>query len=193
MAPSRYSLPSRGWQYFAVFAAILVGAYAGWRYFATTKTADAAIESTTTGRRAADAAPILAAVDSPAQGPSREPVAAAGHRSRTEAPARLHPAPDTAGSDGDHTPIGSLAWRQRATIEGTVRQVRVAALSGAPSLQVDVWDGSGGITLVFYGRRRIAGIDPGRCVRASGMVGELHGTLAISNPLYELVEARTTV
>jgi multidrug efflux system membrane fusion protein len=64
MAPSRYSLPSRGWQYFAVFAAILVGAYAGWRYFATTKTADAAVESTTTGRRAADAAPIPVTVAS---------------------------------------------------------------------------------------------------------------------------------
>jgi len=141
---------------------------------------------------AADAAPILEAVDSPAQGASPVP-ASSGHRGRTAAHAGAHPASDSAVFDGDHTPIGSLAWRQRATIEGTVRQVRVAALSGAPSLQVDVWDGSGGITLVFYGRRRIAGIDPGRCVRATGMVGELHGTLAISNPLYELVEARTTV
>jgi len=90
--------------------------------------------------------------------------------------------------DGDHTPIGSLAWRQRATVEGTVREVRVAALSGAPSFQVEVWDGTGGITLVFYGRRRITGLDPGRIVRATGMVGELGGTLAISNPVYELVE-----
>ncbi len=95
---------------------------------------------------------------------------------------------DGAGSGFDSTPIGSLTWRQRATVEGTVRAVRVAALSGAPSLEVELWDGTGGITVVFYGRRRIAGIDPGRCIRATGMVGELHGTLAISNPVYQLVE-----
>ena len=90
--------------------------------------------------------------------------------------------------DGDRTPIGSLRWRQRATVEGTVRTVRVAPLSGAPSLQVEVWDGTGGITLVFYGRRSITGIDPGRGLRVTGMVGELHGSLAISNPVYVIVE-----
>ena len=90
--------------------------------------------------------------------------------------------------DGDRTPIGSLRWRQRATVEGTVRTVRVAPLSGAPSLQVEVWDGTGGITLVFYGRRSITGIDPGRGLRVTGMVGELHGSLAISNPVYAIVD-----
>ena len=84
-------------------------------------------------------------------------------------------------------PIGSLAWRHRATIEGTVRAVRGAALSGAPTLEVELWDSTGGVTLVFYGRRHIPGLDPGRHVRATGMVGDLHGCLAISNPLYELV------
>jgi len=138
----------------------------------------------------ADATPILQAVDSPGHGPTPVPDGLTRNRGRSAA----HPSPAPATSaDGDQTPIGSLAWRQRATIEGMVRQVRVAALSGAPSLEVEVWDGSGGITLVFYGRRRIAGLDPGRCVRATGMVGELHGTLAISNPLYELVDTRTTV
>ena len=63
MAPSRFS-PSRGWQYLAVFAAILVASYAGWRYIAGTKTADTTIESATTSRRAADPAPIPVTVAS---------------------------------------------------------------------------------------------------------------------------------
>jgi multidrug efflux system membrane fusion protein len=50
MAPSRYSLPYRGSHYLAVFAAILVGLYAGWRYLVATET--------TTGPRAAGPAPI---------------------------------------------------------------------------------------------------------------------------------------
>ena len=63
MAPSRL-LPSRGWQYLAVFAAFLVVSYAGWRHFAGTRTADATIESATTSRRAADPAPIPVTVAS---------------------------------------------------------------------------------------------------------------------------------
>jgi amino acid transporter len=85
------------------------------------------------------------------------------------------------------TRIGDLAWRGRATVEGQVRGVRVAPLSGAPSLEVELWDPSGGVTLVFYGRRSIPGIEPGARLRATGTVGELHGCLAVANPRYELV------
>ncbi|MFI5100531.1 MAG: OB-fold nucleic acid binding domain-containing protein, partial [Actinomycetes bacterium] len=97
------------------------------------------------------------------------------------------PGPMATGGPPPLTPIGDLGWRQRATIEGDIRAVRAAALSGAPTLEVELWDPSGGITLVFYGRRHIPGLEPGRRVRASGMVGDVHGCLAISNPLYELV------
>jgi amino acid transporter len=107
-----------------------------------------------------------------------------GHHAAGPAQANQPVPPDEHGC----TPIGSLVWRQRATVEGIVRQVRVAPLSGAPSLQVEVWDATGGVTVVFYGRRRITGIDPGRTIRVDGMVGELHGCLAISNPTYQLVE-----
>ncbi len=94
--------------------------------------------------------------------------------------------PDPSTSNG-RMRIGDIRWRERATVEGDVRSVRVAALSGAPTLEVELWDSTGGVTLVFYGRRRIAGLEPGRRVRASGMVGDMHGCLAISNPEYELV------
>jgi amino acid transporter len=87
------------------------------------------------------------------------------------------------------TNIKDLAWRSRATVEGQVRGVRVAPLSGAPSLEVELWDRTGGITLVFYGRRSIPGIEPGGHLRASGTVGELHGCLAVPNPIYELVDS----
>ena len=96
-------------------------------------------------------------------------------------PAEVPPAPEGI------THIADLEWRSRATLEGQVRSVRVAPLSGAPSLEVEVWDATGGMTLVFYGRRSIAGLEPGARVRATGTVGSLHGCLAVSNPSYELV------
>ncbi len=71
-------------------------------------------------------------------------------------------------------------------MEGLVRSVNVTPVSGTPRLECEVFDETGGITLVFYGRRAITGIQPGARVRAEGMVGNTDGYLTISNPTYEL-------
>ncbi|HET9654092.1 MAG TPA: amino acid permease [Kineosporiaceae bacterium] len=89
---------------------------------------------------------------------------------------------------GTPTPIAALRWRQRATVEGRVRSVRMAPMSGAPSVEVDLWDESGGVTLVFYGRRAIPGVAAGIRMSVEGMVGERKGRLAICNPIYRLME-----
>ena len=51
-------------------------------------------------------------------------------------------------------------------------------------------DRSGGILLVFQGRPRIPGIEPGARLVAEGMVGAWGRRLAILNPDYELVAER---
>jgi hypothetical protein len=45
------------------------------------------------------------------------------------------------------------------------------------------------VTLIFYGRSSIRGITPGTRLTAEGMVGERHGQLAISNPVYQLIQS----
>jgi hypothetical protein len=52
---------------------------------------------------------------------------------------------------------------------------------------VEVWDSTGGITALFYGRRSIAGISPGSKLELEGMVGEANGHLAMANPSYALL------
>jgi hypothetical protein len=89
-------------------------------------------------------------------------------------------------SDGV-TPLGSVAWRQRATVQGRVRTVSVTPISGVPALRAELCDATGGLVLMFYGRRRIQGIEPGAVLRVEGMVGSDGNRLAILNPLYELV------
>ena len=84
-------------------------------------------------------------------------------------------------------PIAEVAWRERATVTGEVRAVRAAALSDSPSLEVELWDESGGVTLLFYGRRSIPGIHTGTQLTAVGTVGEREGRLAIANPIYQLI------
>jgi RecG-like helicase len=97
-------------------------------------------------------------------------------------------------SDGDRpvaaqpvVPIGSVRWRERAKIRGRVRSMRVQPWAGVASLECVVVDETGGLVLVFLGRRQVAGIELGRHVIAWGMVGEHRGYLAILNPEIEIV------
>jgi DNA/RNA endonuclease YhcR with UshA esterase domain len=83
-------------------------------------------------------------------------------------------------------PIGAVTWKQRVTIEGRVKAVQVGTTAGK-SLEVMVFDSTGGVRLLFYGRTSIPGIEPGAIVRATGRVGEYKGHLALANPRYELV------
>ncbi len=86
----------------------------------------------------------------------------------------------------DAVAIGETRWRERARVSGRVRSVRVQPLSGVATLECTLRDSTGGITLVFLGRREVAGIRPGVRLTAEGMVGDHKGRLAILNPIYEL-------
>jgi hypothetical protein len=88
-------------------------------------------------------------------------------------------------SDGS-TPIGEVEWRQKVTIEGRVHSVSLGTAAGR-ALEVQLFDETGGLRLLFMGRTHIPGIAPGVIVRASGRVGEYRHHLAIANPRYELV------
>jgi amino acid transporter len=84
-------------------------------------------------------------------------------------------------------PIGQVQWRQRARVAGRVKSVSVQPSSVSPSLLCKLVDPTGGLTLVFPGRRKVAGIEPGARLVAEGTVGEQGGRLAIFSPDYELI------
>ncbi len=87
------------------------------------------------------------------------------------------------------TPIGEVSWKQKVTVEGRIKTMQVGTTAGR-SLEVQVFDGTGGVRLLFFGRTSIAGLEPGTMVRATGRVGEYKGHLALANPYYELVQCR---
>jgi len=64
--------------------------------------------------------------------------------------------------------------------------VRVAPLHDTPTLEVVIVDATGAISLVFLGRREVAGIGVGTVMTADGMVGVHQARLAILNPTYRL-------
>ena len=84
------------------------------------------------------------------------------------------------------TPIKACTARRRACVVGTLRTVTLRPRGGAPALEAELYDGSDMIDLVWLGRRRIAGIEPGRLVRAEGLVSVQDGRKVIFNPRYEL-------
>jgi len=84
-------------------------------------------------------------------------------------------------------PISNATWRRRAHVRGNVTAIRTAPSGGAPKVDVEIWDSTGGITLQFLGRREIAGLDVGSTICAEGMVGETDGSLTILNQSYEIV------
>ncbi len=56
-----------------------------------------------------------------------------------------------------------------------------------PSLICRLEDGTGGLNLVFVGRRKVAGIEPGTKLVAEATVNQYAGRLALLNPDYQLI------
>ena len=66
---------------------------------------------------------------------------------------------------------------------GRVKSVRVQPRAGTQNLECVLSDGTGGLLLVFQGRPKIAGIEPGARLVAEGMVGSWGRRPAMLNPL----------
>jgi amino acid transporter len=86
------------------------------------------------------------------------------------------------------TSIIDARWRRRVTVSGKVRSVRVAPLHDAPTLELVLVDATGSISVVFLGRRNIAGINVGTRMIVEGTVGVHQARLAIMNPSYQLLD-----
>jgi len=83
--------------------------------------------------------------------------------------------------------VTSCVDRTPVTVLGTVRSLTIRPRAGTPALEAELFDGSGVVTLVWLGRRTIAGIEPGRQLRATGRIATHDGRRLIFNPRYELL------
>ncbi len=76
--------------------------------------------------------------------------------------------------------------RELVTLFGTLRTVTFSPRGGVPALEGELYDGTGTVTLIWLGRRRIAGIRPGVDLLVSGRIGIVDGNRVMFNPRYEL-------
>lgn len=83
--------------------------------------------------------------------------------------------------------VDRLPERCEATVCGTLRSVAMCPTESSCTLEAELCDGTGTVVLVWLGRRRVPGLEPGRSIRVHGRVSDRAGQRVIYNPRYELL------
>ena len=78
---------------------------------------------------------------------------------------------------------------EEVTVLGRLRSVELSPRDAVATLEAELFDGTEGVTLVWLGRRRIPGIEPGRTIKAQGRIAMRDGRKVLYNPYYELQTA----
>lgn len=82
--------------------------------------------------------------------------------------------------------IKDVPSREVTEVHGVLNSVALRPIGDATALEAELYDGTGSITLIWLGRRRIEGITPGRSLTATARIG-LRGTERVMyNPAYRL-------
>src|SRR5437899_11293603 len=91
---------------------------------------------------------------------------------------------------GEATPIKQVHPREDAIIVGEIASLRIVPRAdGSQWLEATVTDGTGTVVVMWTGRRRIAGVNPGQKISIHGR-GSPSGPgrrLLLLNPEYELL------
>jgi hypothetical protein len=85
------------------------------------------------------------------------------------------------------THLDELPFRVPVRFGGEILAVRIVPRAGAPALEVTVSDGRGSVIAVFLGRRKIAGMSPGRRLIAEGVVVPRGPERLVYNPWYRFI------
>jgi hypothetical protein len=84
-------------------------------------------------------------------------------------------------------PLGELEARDRTKVCGEVKRMTIKPRSGIPSMEIVINDGTGDATVIFSGRRHVAGIEHGHCIVVEGVAFADANRLVFLNPAYSLL------
>ena len=85
-------------------------------------------------------------------------------------------------------PIGSCLPRRRRRVAGIVESIKLVPRPDTMRLEITISDGTGEISGVWFGHRRIGGLELGERVAFEGMIGSPGaGKLEILHPTYQLL------
>lgn len=76
--------------------------------------------------------------------------------------------------------------RERVDVHGVLQEVTLRPVGDVTALEASLYDGTGSVTLVWLGRRRIEGVTAGRSLTATGRIGHRGTERVMYNPAYRL-------
>jgi hypothetical protein len=86
----------------------------------------------------------------------------------------------------DVAPLSTCSPGDVVSVMGTIRSVTIRPAGRAPGTDIEIFDGSGSVNVVWMGRRRMAGIQAGRGIVVHGRMTCTTDNPTIYNPRYEL-------
>ena len=83
--------------------------------------------------------------------------------------------------------IAEAKMRSRASLQGRIEVLTLNPRGTNRWLESELRDGTGAVTLIWMGRRRIPGLRAGRRISVEGMITEADGRRVIYNPRYTVL------
>jgi hypothetical protein len=89
----------------------------------------------------------------------------------------------------DVVSIAHVRARDEVAVVGEITSLRIVPHEGSPWLEATISDGTGSLVVMWTGRRRIAGVAPGKRLVVSGRGAPYgrQGRVRLLNPRYELL------
>jgi len=84
------------------------------------------------------------------------------------------------------TPIAECADHELVDVAGTLRAVTLRPRGTSLTMEAELWDGTGSVTLIWLGRRDILGVRPGRRIVVRGRIARINDERTMYNPSYQL-------
>lgn len=74
-------------------------------------------------------------------------------------------------------------------VTGVVKSATVRPNTQVPTYEIEVFDGSGSLTVIWQGRKHVTGIEPGTRIEVEGRITFLSGKPCLHNPVYKILSS----
>jgi len=85
------------------------------------------------------------------------------------------------------TLIEELDRGETIQVTGVVKSATVRPNTQVPTYEVEVFDGSGTLSVIWQGRKHVTGIEPGTRIEVEGRITFLSGKPCLHNPVYKIL------
>jgi RecG-like helicase len=92
--------------------------------------------------------------------------------------------------EAGYSAIATCRPGEPVDVVGTVHSVTVLPRDQAPRFEIQLYDGTGVLNVVWLGRRNMIGVEPGRCIVIHGRLTCTDDRPVVFNPRYELKPVR---